>query len=97
MCTATWRAADGGYRLLFNRDERRTRGRAHPPARHRAARDGTPYLAPTDPDGGGTWLLANAFGVTICLLNGYRLDHDAGPAPAGGWRSRGLLVSDLAD
>ena len=32
------------------------------------------YLAPRDPDGGGTWILVNAAGVTICLLNHYSAD-----------------------
>src|SRR5262249_2509642 len=42
-------------------------------------------------DGGGTWISANEFGVSVCLLNG-----DAGFEPSGIRRSRGLLLRELA-
>jgi hypothetical protein len=52
---------------------------------------GVRYVAPTDPDGGGSWLSANEFGVSLCLLNG-----ESKFEPAGSRRSRGLLIRELA-
>ncbi len=90
MCTATWLHRPGGYDLLFNRDELKSRAEADPPRRQEG--DGTAWLAPVDGDFGGTWIATNAFGVTVALLNGY---HRA-DAEAAERRSRGLLVLDLA-
>lgn len=88
MCTVTWVHQDGGYQVLCNRDEKRSRARALPPQVHLA--NGVRYLAPTDGNFGGTWIATNEFGLTICLLNG------AGPAAAPRqFTSRGLLVLDL--
>jgi len=69
MCTLTWTGGRGGYDLFFNRDELNTRAPEQPPTL--AQRDGVKYVAPRDGDYGGTWLLANEFGLTICLLNDY--------------------------
>lgn len=93
MCTVSWAARPDaeGYDLYFNRDERRTRAPERPP--ELAEQDGVRYLAPADGEAGGTWLAVNELGLTVCLLNGYT--ETRGPAPAA-WRSRGLLVRDLA-
>jgi hypothetical protein len=94
MCTVTWWLApsEGGYEVFFNRDELRTRGPATPPAR--AECRGLPYLAPADADHGGAWLLVNARGVTLGLVNHYPPD----PVPPQPPRlSRGRLLLDLAD
>ncbi|MEM9801884.1 MAG: NRDE family protein [Planctomycetota bacterium] len=97
MCTLTWtHRVEGGassYRLWFNRDELRTRGPEVPP-REAEAGSGVRYLSPADSDAGGTWIAVNEHGVTVALLNGYR--ETRGPTPPE-WRSRGLLVRDLAD
>ena len=69
MCTVTWSGGRGGYDLFFNRDELNTRSPETPPAA--AQHDGVNFLAPRDGDHGGTWLLTNDFGLTICLLNDY--------------------------
>ena len=90
MCTLSWCRDDDGYHVYFNRDERKSRGPAQAVAVHLAA--DVPYLAPTDTDHGGTWLVANAHGVTLALLNRYG-DPDPGPTAV---RSRGLLVRSLA-
>lgn len=90
MCTVSWLPAAGGYVLCFNRDERRTRGPALPPARRDAG--GMPYLAPLDSDHGGSWLAVNAAGLTLGLLNRY---HGAARPPQEPVRSRGLLLLDL--
>ena len=96
MCTATWMATEGRFRLYFNRDELRSRGPARPP--ERLEREGTAILAPIDGDRGGSWIAANEHGLVACLLNGYVEESDpaaAAPEPDGGWTSRGELVLDL--
>lgn len=90
MCTVSWLPGAAGYTLCFNRDERRTRASALPPARRE--RDGMPFLAALDGDHGGTWLAVNAAGLTLALLNRYRAA--GAPAPTAP-RSRGLLVLEL--
>lgn len=92
MCTLTWRRAAGRYEVFFNRDERKTRSRAEPP---RMREDGASrFVAPRDPDGGGTWILANGHGVTICLLNRWHEEPRSQTTPV---RSRGRLVWEMAD
>ncbi|MDA0578009.1 MAG: NRDE family protein [Verrucomicrobia bacterium] len=89
MCTVTWWRDAATYSVFFNRDEKRTRRLATPPAVLR--RDGVQYVAPRDDSRGGTWLAVNAFGLTLGTLNLYP-DPPPGFAPR---RSRGLLVRDL--
>ncbi len=67
MCTLTWHCHRDGYRLLFTRDELRSRARARPPAIRFL--DGIAHVAPTDVDRGGTWIGVNEFGVTHCIVN----------------------------
>lgn len=70
MCTLTWRAVEeGGYDLFFNRDELNTRGSEMPP--QAGEREGVRFLAPRDGDHGGSWLVLNEYGLTVCLLNYY--------------------------
>lgn len=69
MCTITWLTRDNGYELFFNRDELRSRQRAAPPQLHQDSK--IRYLAPIDSDAGGTWISANQFGLSLCLLNNY--------------------------
>lgn len=89
MCTVTWLREEAAYRLYCNRDERKTRSLAFSP-RPDCSPNKTNYLAPRDPDHGGTWLAANEFGLTICVLNanGYNSKADL---------SRGLLPQALVD
>jgi hypothetical protein len=89
MCTVSWVYQPGGYHLLCNRDEKRTRPTALAP--RLLERGGVRYIAPVDPDFGGTWIAANEFGVSLCLLNGC-----TGIRPASRRRSRGILVQELA-
>jgi hypothetical protein len=91
MCTVSWLPSEDGYTVCFNRDERLSRAPALPPA-HRE-RSGACFVAPLDGDSGGTWLVANEFGVTLCLLNRYRVPGYEPPAQPV---SRGLLVLELA-
>ena len=87
MCTLTWSAVgEGGYDLFFNRDELNERGAEHPPRVEIC--DGVAFSAPRDGDRGGTWLLANAHGVTVALLNDYSVRW----RPADNVVSRGAVV-----
>lgn len=90
MCTASWLIGADGYDLLFNRDELRTRPLALPP--RRGERKGVRYLAPVDPQGGGTWIAANERGLCLFLLN-RRPDRE----PQAPQLSRGLIPLALID
>ena len=92
MCTMSWLLDPEGYRVFFNRDERRTRRPARPPEAGEGG--GVRFLAPRDGDHGGSWLLAAETGLTLALLNLYEAER---PPLEGEFRSRGLLVLDLAD
>jgi hypothetical protein len=90
MCTVSWAATAEGYELFCNRDERRTRKAAHAPTVRNSR--GVRFLAPTDAEAGGTWVAANEYGLTLCLLN----RHTEGESQAAGeFKSRGLLLPDL--
>ena len=91
MCTLSWIPCLDGYVLVFSRDERRTRPKALPPSVR--VIDGVSFLAPTDPEGGGTWVSSNSAGVTIALANRY---HDTFAAEPARRESRGRLVLGLA-
>ncbi len=87
MCTVSWTRHAGGYHLLCNRDEQRTRGIATAPGAFE--RGCTRFVAPTDVDHGGTWIAVNEHGLGLCLLNGRRGE------PACGGRSRGFVIPEL--
>jgi hypothetical protein len=89
VCTVSWVHQADGYHLLCNRDEKRTRGTAFAP--RIVERGGVRYISPTDSDCGGTWLSANEFGLSVCLLNGGR-----GLEASGIRRSRGMLLREVA-
>lgn len=91
----SWFAGPEGYEVFFNRDERRSRLPARPPERGLAR--GVRYVAPSDGDHGGAWLMASERGLTLALQNGYTVEDDVARAPAEGFVSRGLLLSELID
>jgi len=91
VCTIRWLTAPQGYEIFFNRDELDTRQRAIPPSIKQQQR--VYYLAPTDPDGQGSWISVNQFGVTLAIMNNYRATPAARPPV---WHSRGLLVEQFA-
>lgn len=93
MCTLTWlfNSDNSGYSLLFNRDELKTRKRAIPPQLNQHP-NGVTYISPIDADAGGTWLMVNEFGLTVCLLN----DYSAPEPTANAIKSRGEVVAALA-
>lgn len=80
MCTLTIVAGEASsWRLVMNRDERRTRRPASPPALREVA--GSRVLAPRDGDAGGSWIVADQSRRIWCVLNGDRV--------APGWRESG--------
>lgn len=91
MCTMTWFVKEGGYELFFNRDERVSRSHADLPSLQ--VQDDIAYLSPTDADAGGTWIAANQFGVTVCLLNHYQFEQIETYKQ---WTSRGEIVRQFA-
>ncbi|MFP4351708.1 MAG: NRDE family protein [Puniceicoccaceae bacterium] len=88
----TWMSGDGFRNILFNRDERNSRARERPPALRRPAA-GPAYLAPTDPDSGGTWIAANEYGLVCAVLNHYAAAGGDTPPPGTCRWSRGNLPS----
>src|SRR5690242_15248032 len=93
MCTVSWLYDGDGYQLLCNRDERRSRSRATGPRVHQ--RNGVRYVAPLDGNFGGTWILTNELGVSLCLLNGANVGGGDIYPRFDSRRSRGLLLVDL--
>ncbi|MBY0261387.1 MAG: NRDE family protein, partial [Phycisphaerales bacterium] len=88
MCTVTLvRPAPGSLRLVFNRDEQRSRAASTPPREFELA--GRRALMPIDPDSGGTWIGASDAGVVACLLNA---NPPTRSAEWAGRKSRGLIV-----
>lgn len=93
MCTLSWTALGGvSATVFFNRDERRSRAVGQPPSPGKTG--DVRWLAPRDPDGGGTWLLASERGLVLALLNWY--ESKAVPEPAYP-RTRGELPVLLAE
>ena len=90
MCTVVVvPAADAQLIVAVNRDERLARSLALPPSQHQGER--LDWLAPVDPDGGGTWVAINQVGCAVTVLNDYRSSYQ----PTEQIRSRGRLVVDL--
>ncbi|MCC5848440.1 MAG: NRDE family protein [Verrucomicrobia bacterium] len=90
MCTLSRALLPDGVEIFFNRDEQRSRPKALPPTT-----DANGILAPMDPQGGGPWIFAKPNGICGALLNAYHLKPL--PVPSDGFRSRGLLMRDLAE
>ena len=88
MCTVSWIHGPGGYQLLCNRDEKNDRPPAIGP--RIGERGWVRFIAPVDPQSGGSWIGVNEFGVSVCLLNGKNASDRALAV-----RSRGLIVRDL--
>jgi hypothetical protein len=84
MCTLSFIARSRGYLIGMNRDERRTRPLALPP---NVTGAGTLEAVYPREDGGGTWIAANALGITFALLN-----RNARPGSGAKLRTRGDVV-----
>ncbi|MGH8246245.1 MAG: NRDE family protein [Gammaproteobacteria bacterium] len=92
MCTVTFIARRNGYALGMNRDEKRARVAALPPARHRL--DNRDALFPSEPNG-GAWIGVNDAGATLALVNWYAVPACvAGRAVSRGEVVRSALVAD---
>lgn len=68
MCTLSFMPVRGGFHLLMNRDEQRSRPDALPPRLHPSGRLRSIY--PSE-QGGGTWIGGNDAGLCAALLNWY--------------------------
>lgn len=90
MCTLSWvYHGNSHYEVYFNRDEQRSRLPAIEP--QSLTIDGVHCVMPIDPVGGGSWIVTNEYGVTVCLLNYYQ-----GVTPSGDLTSRGMIIKRLA-
>mgnify|MGYP001267569348 FL=1 len=92
MCTVTYIPARDRVFLTSNRDEKKRRLPALPPALY-------PFtsghlLFPKDTEAGGTWIAAHENGQAIVLLNGGFVKHIPEPPYR---KSRGLVLLDLVD
>ena len=93
MCTVSlaYSTDQNSLRLVINRDERRNRMSARPPAIFDC--DGVPAAWPVDLQDGGTWAAINAHGLAFALLNA----SSAAAAPNSGLLiTRGAIIPALA-
>lgn len=96
MCTLTilprsdTGSTNRGARLVFNRDEQRTRTPGTAPSLEQHGECWA--LLPRDPEGGGTWIAASDQGIAFSLLNVNPTESSA--ATAGGV-SRGSIIPEL--
>ncbi|MBX3363304.1 MAG: NRDE family protein [Phycisphaeraceae bacterium] len=96
MCTVSVIATHtSGFRLVTNRDEKRTRPPALPPKWRTLSADAR-AIWPTDPLGGGTWIGASSRGLVLCVLN-VNFQPTIHPPEPGFLRSRGTLIPDLIE
>ncbi len=96
MCTVSLiTTSASGFRLVTNRDEKRTRVPAKQP-QWRTLGGGLSAIWPTDPQGGGTWIGANTRGLVLCVLNVNFQPSIHPPAP-GSLISRGTLIPSLIE
>jgi hypothetical protein len=89
MCTVSFLPKSRGFYLAMNRDEKRTRVVAFPPAIFEERQ--TRIISPHE-SGGGTWIAANDAGVCLALVNWHAIKRE----PRHDVASRGLVVRTLA-
>jgi uncharacterized protein with NRDE domain len=91
VCTVSIVPLGDGFRLRCNRDERRDRPMARPPALHRLQH--RTAIFPVDPASQGTWVGVNDVGLAAAILN---RTAESMPASDGEPRaSRGQIVPAL--
>ncbi len=88
MCTVSFLPKSRGFYLAMNRDEKRNRVAALPPAV--VDLESQRAMFPSEPTG-GTWISANDAGVCLALINWHRIERE----PKNELRSRGLVVREL--
>jgi hypothetical protein len=94
MCTVSAAYSTDGetLRLVINRDERRGRMLAQPPARFEPY--GVPAIWPVDQHSGGTWTAINAHGLAFAILNASPAgSHSASTSDSV---TRGAIIPHLA-
>jgi hypothetical protein len=94
MCSVCWHwnkeTSSPRLSIYFNRDERRSRELAKAPEHFE--QNGTRFMMPVDPKGGGSWIATNEHGLSLSLLNNYAVL----PSAEKSYASRGMLVKALA-
>jgi len=91
MCTVTLVAPKAGHlRLVFSRDEQRSRAASTPP--REVELSGRRAVMPIDPESAGTWIGASDAGLVVCLLNANPPERSLAWA---GRRSRGSIVPSV--
>ena len=94
MCTASIiPLQSGGFRVVINRDELRSRPNALRPTALELE-NGVRAAWPTDAQAGGTWVAASDRGLVLTLLNGNPTPFPQLP-PEEELVSRGLIVPSL--
>lgn len=91
MCTATWLRQQNSFILCFNRDESVNRQLAIPPQIKKI--DDVDIIMPIDPEGMGSWISVNEYGLAVCLLNNYGASFNYEKRQ---WLSRGQIIRDLS-
>jgi len=89
MCTVSFLPKAQGFYLAMNRDEKRDRFAALPPAVIEL--ENNRAIFPREPTG-GTWISANNAGICLALINWHRIERE----PKNDMLSRGLVVRELA-
>ncbi len=92
MCTLSWQIRDNRLTIIFNRDESIKRQEAEPPKIETIGE--TNVLAPKDPEGGGTWIAVNEYGMVFCMMNNYQTSFK--PGPDDRYHSRGMIIRTLS-
>lgn len=89
MCTVSFLPNAPGFHVAMNRDEKRTRSVALPPA---IVDVGTRRAIFPAESNGGTWIAANDAGVCLALINWHRIERE----PKVSVISRGQVIRKLA-
>lgn len=90
MCTVTFIPVGDKYYITSNRDEKRIRSQAIPPAVY--TESGNKIIYPQDADAGGSWIALHENGNAAVLLNGAFEKHDPNPPYR---KSRGIIFLEI--
>ena len=96
MCSVSWQQQQDEILICFSRDEQKSRLIAHPPKVY--SESSTKIIMPIDPEGGGSWISVNQFGLFLGLLNFYDVDSNDNREKHAHEKyiSRGLLLRRLS-
>ena len=92
MCTLTYLPTKKGFLFSSSRDEVNSRQPAVFPRFENIAE--SQLLMPSDPQGGGTWIIVTNEGQAACLLNGAHKNHKRKPPYR---KSRGMVLLESFD